>query len=171
MLLGVLVVTAGASAFVLANGAAVDALSTTWHGWRAPLALAVAWLVVAAAAAVLVYRRTSMTFSEEEAEAQLRATLEELAEAVSGAAREQIAAAIMPIAGGMVRAGEGMVDATGDVIEAADEITDALEERLPGGIVVNRAFDIALVPGKFGVRVARSVLRVGGQGPAEPNSE
>jgi hypothetical protein len=127
--------------------------------------------VVAAAAAVLVYRRTSMTFSEEEAEAQLRATLEELAEAVSGAAQEQIAAAIMPIAGGMVRAGEGMVDATGDVIEAADEITDALEERLPGGIVVNRAFDIALVPGKFGVRVARSVLKVGGQGPVGPNSE
>jgi hypothetical protein len=45
--------------------------------------------------------------------------------------------------GVMVRAGEGMVDATGDVFEAADEITDALEERLPGGIVVNRAFDIA----------------------------
>jgi hypothetical protein len=73
--------------------------------------------------------------------------------------------------GVMVRAGEGMVDATGDVIEAADEITDALEERLPGGIVVNRAFDIALVPGKFGVRVARSVLKVGGQGPVGPNSE
>ena len=73
--------------------------------------------------------------------------------------------------GVMVRAGEGMVDATGDVFEAADEITDALEERLPGGIVVNRAFDIALVPGKFGVRVARSVLKVGGQGPVGPNSE
>ncbi len=76
---------------------------------------------------------------------------------------------ILPIAGGVVEAGEGMVDATDDVIEAADEITDALQERLPGGVVVNRAFDLVLVPGKFGVRVARVVLKVG-QDPGDPKS-
>ena len=169
VILAALAVTAGVTAYVLVNWAAVDGLSTTWHGWRAPLALAVAWLLVAVVAAVLVYRRSSMTFSEAEAEAQLRATLEELAEAVAGAAREQIAAAILPIAGGVVEAGEEMVYATDDVIEAADEITDVLQARLPGGVVVNRAFDLVLVPGKFGVRVARVVLKVG-QEPGESKS-
>jgi hypothetical protein len=168
--LGVLAVLAGLTAFALANWAAVDGLSTTWPGWLAALVLAVAWLVVAAVAGLIFYRRSSMTLTEEEAEARLQATLAQLADAVAGLAQEQIAAAIMPFAGGMVKAGEGMIDATDDVLEAADEITDAIEERLPGGIVINRAVDIALVPGRFGVRVARSVLKIGGDEPAEPNS-
>ena len=53
-----------------------------------------------------------------------------------------------------------MVDATDEIIEKADEITDVIEERLPGGVVVNRVFDFVLVPGRFGVRIARSVLSV-----------
>ena len=56
--------------------------------------------------------------------------------------------------------GRAMVDATDEIIEKADEITDVIEERLPGGVVVNRAFDFVLMPGRFGVRVVRSVLSV-----------
>jgi hypothetical protein len=61
----------------------------------------------------------------------------------------------------MVEVGEGMVEATDDVIDAADEITDVIEDRVPGGVVVNRAFDVALAPGRLGVRVARRTLKFG----------
>ena len=61
----------------------------------------------------------------------------------------------------MYEVGEGMVDATEDVIEAADEITDVIEETAPGGVVVNRAFDVALAPGRVGIRVARSAFKIG----------
>jgi hypothetical protein len=61
----------------------------------------------------------------------------------------------------MVEVGEGMVEATDEVVEAADEITDVIEETVPGGMVVNRAFDFALAPGRFGIRVARSAFSIG----------
>ncbi len=64
----------------------------------------------------------------------------------------------------MVEVGEEMVDATDEVIEAADEITDVIEEEVPGGVVVNRAFDFALAPGRFGIRIVRSVLNLGQTG-------
>jgi hypothetical protein len=60
----------------------------------------------------------------------------------------------------MVEVGEGMVEATDDVLEAADEMTDVMEETVPGGVVVNRAFDVALAPGRFGIRVARSAFKI-----------
>jgi hypothetical protein len=47
------------------------------------------------------------------------------------------------------------------VLEAADEITDTVEDVVPGGIVVNRAVDIALAPGRLGVRVARRAFTLG----------
>lgn len=161
--LGVVAALAGVTAFALANWAAVDALGTTLHGWRAPLAIALVWLVVAVviAVAVLERRAREVAISPEEAEKRFRATLDELVDAASSAAERRIAGMLLPVAGGMVAAGEGMVEATDTVIEAADEITDVLEERLPGGFIVNRAFDIALVPGRVGVRVARVVLRIG----------
>jgi hypothetical protein len=61
----------------------------------------------------------------------------------------------------MVEVGEEMVDATDELIEKADEITDVIEEQVPGGIVVNRVVDFVLVPGRFGIRIARSVLKAG----------
>ena len=97
----------------------------------------------------------------EEAERELRVRLDALADAIGAAAQERISAAILPLAGGMVEAGEDVVDATDEVLETADEITDVIEERVPGGVVVNRAFDVVLVPGRFGVRAARTVFRLG----------
>jgi MFS family permease len=164
--LGTVAAAAGAAAFALANWAAVVALQTQWSGWRAPLALALVWLVVAIAVAVVVLHRpvSVMELSPEEAEERFRATFDELTDAISRAAEQRVAGLLLPVAGGMVAAGEGMIEATDDVMEAADEITDALEERVPGGFVVNRVVDFALVPGRFGIRVLRIVLR---QGPNE----
>jgi len=124
------------------------------------------WLVVAIAVGVVVLHRpvSVMELSPEEAEERFRATFDELTDAISRAAEQRVAGLLLPVAGGMVAAGEGMIEATDDVMGAADEITDALEERVPGGFVVNRVVDFALVPGRFGVRVLRIVLR---QGPNE----
>ena len=91
----------------------------------------------------------------------MRETLEQLSDAIAHAAEDKLAAAILPLAGGMVEVGEEMVIATDDVIEAADEITDALEDRIPGGIVINRAVDIALAPGRYGIKIAKGALAHG----------
>lgn len=167
------------TAFALVNWAAASALSSPLPGWRAPLVLAAAWLAVGAVVAAVwlrseraVLRSWRSTAGAEEtlarrrqavdeAEAALRDSLDRLSDAVAHAAQDRIAAAMLPVAGGMVDVGEGMVEATGDVVEAADEITDVIEERVPGGVVVNRAFDFALAPGRFGVRVARTVFTLG----------
>ena len=63
----------------------------------------------------------------------------------------------MPTAGGIAELGE-------DLIEGADEIVDAVTEELPGGGVVNQVWDVFLAPGRFGLRVATTVLKRG-----EPN--
>jgi methyl-accepting chemotaxis protein len=174
---GVVVLVALIVAFVFGTWAAADALSTALSGWRAPLVLAVAWLVIGSGALALLLRgrlaRRPVAAvgaadpirrreqAVEEAEEKMRQTLDRLSGAIASAAEERIAAAILPLAGGMVETGEEMVEATDEVIEAADEITDVLEEQVPGGMVVNRAVDIALAPGRFGVRVARTALKLG----------
>jgi hypothetical protein len=159
------------SAFVFGNWALASALASPLPGWRAPLVLAAAWLAaggVIAAPLLLRWSRADRAESLrrrqqalEEAEQTLRETLDGFADAIAVAAEERIAAAILPLAGGMVEVGEGMVEATDDVLEAADEITDVVEEVVPGGIVVNRAVDLALAPGRLGVRVARRALTLG----------
>jgi len=164
------------TAFVFANWAAASALSSSLPGWRAPLVLGAAWAAVGLLAAGLLERRGHFVrglladrtdtmrrrrAALEEAEDELRDTLGRLSDAIGQAAEDRIAAAILPLAGGMVEVGEGMVEATDDVLEAADEISDVIEETVPGGVVVNRAFDFALAPGRFGIRVARSAFSIG----------
>jgi methyl-accepting chemotaxis protein len=163
------------TAFVFGNWAVASALSSSLPGWQAPLVLAAAWAAIGLVAAGLLERRKHLlrglladrtdTMSRrraalEEAEHELRDTLGRLSDAIAQAAEDRIAAAILPLAGGMVEVGEGMVEATDDVVEAADEITDVIEETVPGGVVVNRAFDVALAPGRFGIRVARSAFKI-----------
>jgi hypothetical protein len=173
-----IVATALVTAFAFGNWAAFSALATAVSDWFAALILAAIWLAVAVLLGAFLLRGdrsrdwrrflakdVAETLPErqqalEEAEQTLRVRLDELADAIAGAAQERIAAAILPLAGGMVEVGEEMVDATDEVIEAADEITDVIEERVPGGVVVNRAVDFVLVPGRFGVRAARTVLKL-----------
>jgi hypothetical protein len=176
-----IVVAAAVTAFAFANWAVASALTTVVSDWFAALILAGIWIAVAVLLgafllrgdrSLLSYRRRFLakeaaeTLPErqealEEAEQELRVQLDALADAIGAAAQERIAAAILPLAGGMVEVGEEMVDATDEVIEAADEITDAIEENVPGGFVVNRAFDFVLVPGRFGIRAARTVFKLG----------
>ena len=52
-----------------------------------------------------------------------------------------------------------MVDAGGDLIEDADDIVEAITEGVPGGSVVNQMWDVVLMPGRLGVRVATTVLK------------
>ena len=59
--------------------------------------------------------------------------------------------------GGAVSAGEA-------IIEQIDEISDGIEEAVPGGSVINRATDLALVPGRYFVKVVRMAVRVTPQG-------
>jgi hypothetical protein len=133
--------------------------------------LAGAWLGVGILVAVPLLRRwrpgertgTSRPLQQalDESERSLRRTLDRLGDAVAVAAEERIAAAILPLAGGMVEVGTDMVEATDEVLEAADEITDVVEDVVPGGVVVNRAVDLALAPGRLGVRVARRAFTLG----------
>ena len=52
-----------------------------------------------------------------------------------------------------------MVEAGGDLLEVSDDVVEALADELPGGGVVNQIWDVVLMPGRFGVRVATTVLR------------
>ena len=174
---------AGATVFVFANWAAERALSTALSGWRAPLVLAGAWLLVALVAFVVVVRveprlrhlrpsapadpKAELAKREaafDEAQTALRESVEGLTGAIAKAAGKEVADAMVP--DGIVDMGEGVVEIGDRAMEKVDEVTDVIEARVPGGVIVNRAFDVALVPGRFGVRVARVVLRYG-QPPEE----
>jgi hypothetical protein len=175
-----IVVSAAATAFAFANWAAAAALTTVVSDWFAGLILAAIWIAIAVLLGAFLLRgdRSLLSYRKrllaketvetlpqrqealEEAEQELRVQLDALADEIGAAAQDRIAAAILPLAGGMVEVGEEMVDATDQVIDAADEITDAIEENVPGGFVVNRAFDFVLVPGRFGIRAARTVFKL-----------
>jgi len=167
-----------ATVFVFANWAAERALSSSLESWRAPLVLAGGWLLVAIAAAVtlarlepkllrlgrppvdpiaeLAQRRAAF----DEAQTGLRSALEQLAGALADAAQHEIASAMVPVEG-IVDVGEDVADATEDALQFVDEATDVVETRLPGGVIVNRAFDYALIPGRAGVRAVRLVVSFG----------
>jgi hypothetical protein len=168
---------AAVTAFGFANWAAASALTTAMPDWAAALVLAGAWIAIGVSVAALLmhggplvrnWRRVVAPASADnlqereaavdEAGQKLREAIDEFGEAIAQAAEEKIAAAILPLAGGMVAVGEDMVEATDEVIEKVDEITDVIEETVPGGIVINRVVDFVLVPGRFGIRIVRSVL-------------
>jgi hypothetical protein len=89
-----------------------------------------------------------------EAEQAVRETLKQLAPAIS----VEIAAAAVPIAGDMAG---GVVEAGQDLLETSDEMVEAMAEDLPAGGVVNQMWDVVLMPGRFGFRVATTVLKRG----------
>jgi hypothetical protein len=149
------------TAFALANAAAVLLLSPSIPDWLAALVLAAGWTLVGAVLALVLWRRARrMTVwnledaeqARAEAERAVRATLERLAPAIS----KEIALAAVPVAGDMAG---GLVDVGGDMLEGADDLVEALTEDVPGGGVVNQIWDVVLMPGRFGIRVATTVLK------------
>jgi Putative Actinobacterial Holin-X, holin superfamily III len=153
------VVAALLAALVLANTAALLALATVMDGWLAALVLAAVWTAVAAVLALALWRRVKRAAegegeTVEEARARVeedvRATLERLGPVIT----KEIALAAVPSADGIADLGE-------DLIEGADEFVEEIVEELPGGGVVNQVWDVVLAPGRFGIRVATTVLKRG----------
>jgi hypothetical protein len=163
------------TAFVFANVAAMLGLTSVLSSWLAAVVLTAAWIAVGSALAVaLIVRAGRVTgwkwwrvFSggaeaslneleraRAEAERAVRETLEQLAPAMTF----QIAAAAVPMATDAVG---GVVDVGGDLIEASDDMVEGIAEDLPGGGVVNQMWDVVLMPGRLGVKVATTVLKRG----------
>jgi hypothetical protein len=149
------------TAFALANAAAVLALATAMSAWVAALALAVVWAAIGGVLALFLLRRVrgaaewrveDAEQARAEAEQAVRDTLELLAPAIT----REMALAAVPMAGDMA---DGVLEAGEDLIEGADEIMDTITEDVPGGGMVNQIWDIVLMPGRFGVRVATTVLK------------
>ena len=151
------------TAFVFANAAAVRALSTVLSDWAAALALAAAWTAVGTLLALFLRARAKRLTGEKvkdteaaraEAEEAVRETLERLAPALA----KEIALAAVPMATGMA---SGVVDAGEEIVESADETIEAIVEDVPGGGVISQVWDVVLMPGRFGLRVATTVLKRG----------
>ncbi len=153
------------SAFVLANAAAVRALSTALSGWRAPLVLAAAWTAVGVLLALFLWARTKRVRdvkSAEEARAEAEQAVRETLGRLSPAITKEIALAAVPMASDLAsEMASGVVEAGEEIIEGADEFMETLTEDVPGGGVVNQMWDVVLMPGRLGVRVATTVLRRG----------
>jgi hypothetical protein len=67
----------------------------------------------------------------------------------------EIASASVAVAGDMPG---DVVEAGADILESSDEAVEAITEQIPGGGVVNQMWDVVLIPGRFGVRVATTVF-------------
>jgi len=149
------------TAFALANVAAVSALTPALPDWGAALVLAAGWAVLGIVLTLVLRARATRIRgweladaeqAREQAEQAVRRTLERLAPVVT----REIAVAAVPMAGDVAG---GVVDVGEDLLEGADDIVEALTEGVPGGGVVNQVWDVVLMPGRFGVRVATTVLR------------
>ena len=162
-----------ATAFVLGNWAIVNALSSPLPSWRAPLVLGAVWAGIGALLATFVLHRTghllgwrwwratvadpaetvrTRELARDDAQHTLRESLEQFAAAVAREAGVLVTTAVVPLAGGAAEAGE-------KVLEAVDDVTDAIEEKLPGGGVINRVADLALKPGRYAVDAVSKGLK------------
>lgn len=163
------------TAFAFVNVAVMLGLSSVVTPWLAAVILAVVWIalggLLAVALAVRAGRVTGWRWwrvfrggpkesledlerARDEAEEAARATLERLAPAIT----VEIASAAVPMAGDMAGS---VVDVGGDLLEASDDMVEAIADDLPGGGVVNQMWDVVLMPGRFGVRIATTVLKRG----------
>lgn len=160
------------TAFALANWAAVSALARPLPGLAAPLLLAAAWIVVGISMLVFALNRGDRVFdwrrirkvgaapvqtisaherARREAQRGMRESLERLAREGGELTGALVSSAVVPIAGGVISAGE-------HVIDQIDELTDDLGKTVHGGGVINRVADIALLPGRYLASVARTAL-------------
>ncbi len=161
------------TAFVFLNVAAMLGLSSAVSPWLAAVILALVWIAIGVVLVLaLMVRAGNVTGwkwwrvftagqeeamkdlerARDEAEQAVRETLTKLGPAVT----VEIASAAVPMAGDMA---DGVVDAAGGILEASDDAVEAIADDLPGGSVVNQMWDVVLMPGRFGLRVATTVLK------------
>ena len=171
------VVLAALTGFVFLNVAAMDGLSKILAPWLAALVLAALWMTVAAVLVFGFMGSTRRWLSWIVLKAPSNAAVDELErdrnaagsaalttlERVGPALAVQIALAAVPDAGDVA---SGVVEVGDNVLEMSDEIVEVVTEQLPGGGVVNQVWDVALKPGRLGIKVATTVLRRGR--PGEP---
>jgi hypothetical protein len=158
------------TAFAFINVAVVSGLSAAVPNWLASLLLAIAWLAVGGSLLLVFAARArgwrlwrvfahssseavaDLEQARDEAGRAVRATLERLGPAIAVALASAAVPAAGDIAGGVVEMGD-------DLLDASDQIVDAIADEIPAGGVVNQIWDVALMPGRFGLRVATTVLR------------
>jgi Putative Actinobacterial Holin-X, holin superfamily III len=166
------------TAFVFANVAALHGLTAAVSPWLAALILCLIWLVVGFALVIALMVRAGHVTGwkwwrvlwagpEEsledlervrvEAERTVRETLARLAPAIT----VEIASASVAVAGDMA---EGVVQTGEDLLENSEEIIEGIAEDIPGGGVVSQVWGVVLMPGRFGIRVATTVLSRGDSG-------
>ena len=168
------VVIAALTAFAFLNVAAMDGLSHELSTWEAALVLAAFWIAVAAllfgfmrqARRWLLWLvlkappREAVEKLERDRNAAGKAALSTIEE-IGPAIAVQVALAAVPDAGDVAG---GVVEMGGTVLEVSDEMVEVITEQLPGGGVVNQVWDVALMPGRLGIKVATTVLRRGRPG-------
>jgi hypothetical protein len=94
--------------------------------------------------------------ARDEAVTAVRETLERVGPAIALA----LASAAVPMAGDLAGDLAGsVIDAGDDLLDASDEIVESIAAELPAGSVVNQIWDVALMPGRFGLRIVTTVLR------------
>jgi hypothetical protein len=166
------------TAFVFANVALLYGLSTAVSPWLAALILFLVWLAVGSALAIALMVRAGhvtgwkwwrvfsagpeqsledLERARADAERAVRETLTELAPAIT----VEIASASVAVAGDMA---DDVIEAGEDLLGSSEEIVEAIAEDIPGGGVVSQVWGVALMPGRFGIRVATTVLRRGDSG-------
>jgi hypothetical protein len=160
------------TAFVFANVAALHGLSSLVSPWLAALILCLAWLVVGLALVIVLMvragnvtgwkwwrvfkagREGSLVDLERAREAAEQAVREDLVR-LAPALTVEIAAASAGVAGDMA---DDVVGAGEDLLDSSEEMLEGIVEDIPGGGVVSQVWGVALMPGRFGIRVATTVL-------------
>jgi hypothetical protein len=166
------VVVAALTAFAFLNVAAVDGLSRVLATWLAALVLAAVWIAIGG---VLLFgfmgraRRWLLWIALKPPPREAVEELEQERDAAAKAARStlerlgpalaiEIALAAVPKAGDVAG---GVVEAGDSILEASSETVEIVAEQVPAGGVANQVWSVALMPGRFGIRVATTVLRRG----------
>jgi hypothetical protein len=172
------------AAFVLVNVAALLAIATVLPGWAAALILAAGWIIVALVAGTLVasharpllarLRGDGPRSPEELQAARDRAWQDVQADiaVVAPPLTERAIAIAAPIAARVamsmatdlaVDVAEDMAGEVEDVgrelVEESEEIVEDLAEEIPGGTTASTVWDLALLPGRTGIRMVTTVLK------------
>jgi len=163
------------TAFVFANVAVLNGLTTNVPSWLAALILCVAWVALGSVLVLALMVRAGhvtgwrwwrvfqagpedsledLERARAEAERAVSETLMRLAPAIT----VEIASASVAVAGDVA---EDVVGVGEDVLESSEELVEALAEDIPGGSVVSQVWGVVLIPGRFGVKVATTALKRG----------
>jgi len=172
------------AAFVFVNVALLLAIATVLPGWAAALILAGAWLVVAVIACAIAAARAAPVLARvrgdeagsperlqaardrawQDLQADIAALTPPLAERwvamVAPIAARVAARMAIEMASDLAENATDEVDNIGhELVEESEEIVEELAEEVPGASIANTVWDLALLPGRTGVRMVTTVLK------------